>query len=509
MIDGVGDWHSGTTITRSYNKPTFFRNPLFEYPTAISSQVQSRNLPTPQPIYETIAMDVAYDHIQEEILTSHDTNNNQENDPSRQEAGSSNADASAHSSQRPNLDLGAEFQEKFRAFSSNPWGARLGGLWGNVRKQGETYYQGARQEYEAVSEEAIKGFTDLRATIVGRTRGLSTGGALKSEEDASDGTGQKGKDKENEGDKEGDPSAPTAPGAEKDKLDDETDEEGIISRFRSEAAKRLKDIEKAEDAADEALLRFGTNIRNFLRDAVSIAPPEGAKDDEKVLFESKDVDGKRVIHTTRFEAQLHAVHSNLDRLSQDPVSAEWSSWKNEFKVDSKTNEIASDLETYPELRRAMEALVPEKVEYADFWCRYYFLRLVIETEEKKRREMLKGASTVVDDEEVAWDEDSDSESDSPSTPQVTVDKAAGAGPTSDSPATMSASRLSSGNDTLRVAEPRCSNDQQSQADSDASYDVVSGAPSRAPNSPRESGMPAPTSSSAAKADDDSDEEDWE
>ncbi|KMW66391.1 hypothetical protein BDDG_11520 [Blastomyces dermatitidis ATCC 18188] len=24
--DGVGDWHGGTTITRSYNKPTFFRN---------------------------------------------------------------------------------------------------------------------------------------------------------------------------------------------------------------------------------------------------------------------------------------------------------------------------------------------------------------------------------------------------------------------------------------------------------------------------------------------------
>ncbi|OAT13313.1 hypothetical protein BDBG_17783 [Blastomyces gilchristii SLH14081] len=23
--DGVGDWHGGTTITRSYNKPTFFR----------------------------------------------------------------------------------------------------------------------------------------------------------------------------------------------------------------------------------------------------------------------------------------------------------------------------------------------------------------------------------------------------------------------------------------------------------------------------------------------------
>ncbi|OAX79549.1 hypothetical protein ACJ72_06131 [Emergomyces africanus] len=451
-------------------------------------------------------MDVAYDHIQEEIFTPQNTNNNQENNSATQETCADNADASAQSSQRPNLDLGAEFQETFRAFSSNPWGARLGGLWGTVRKQGETYYQGARQEYEAASEEAIKGLTGLRASIVGRTRALSLAGALKGE-DGSDETKELRKDPENE--KEGDAVTSTTTNANnKVQHGDEADGEGIISRFRSEAVKRLKDIEKAEDAADEALLRFGTNIRNFLRDAVSIAPPEGTEDTEKVLFESKDVDGKRVIHTTRFEAQLHAIHSNHDRLSQDPVSDEWPSWKSEFKVDNKTSEIASDLETYPELRRAMEVLVPEKVEYADFWRRYYFLRLVIEIDERKRKEMLKGVSAA-NDEEVAWDEDSDSESDSPSTPQVTIEKTAVADPAPASPDTMSASRLSSGNDTLKATERRNSNDQQSQADSDASYDLVSGAASRAPNSPKESEKPALTTSSSPTKPEDSDEEDWE
>ena len=38
----------------------------------------------------------------------------------------------------------------------------------------------------------------------------------------------------------------------------------------------------------------------------------------------------------------------------------------------------------------MEKLVPEKVEYAAFWTRYYFLRMVVETEEERRREILKG-----------------------------------------------------------------------------------------------------------------------
>lgn len=167
----------------------------------------------------------------------------------------------------------------------------------------------------------------------------------------------------------------------------------MLSRFRSEASKRLKDIEKAEDAADEALLKFGSNIRNFLRDAVTIAPPpdsDSTSDPSKVLFESKDSEGKRVIHTTRFDAQLHVIHSSLDSFLKDPVSPEWEPWTKSFDVDKKTEAISKDLEKHEELRRAMEKLVPEKVEYKDFWSRYYFLRHVIESEEQRRRETLRG-----------------------------------------------------------------------------------------------------------------------
>jgi hypothetical protein len=56
----------------------------------------------------------------------------------------------------------------------------------------------------------------------------------------------------------------------------------------------------------------------------------------------------------------------------------------------------------------------------------------------------------------------------------------------------------------KPAEGRKSNDQHSQPDSDASYDLVSGATSKAPGSPevRENGE-------AMKKDNESDEEDWE
>jgi hypothetical protein len=163
-----------------------------------------------------------------------------------------------------------------------------------------------------------------------------------------------------------------------------------LSRLRTEASKRLKEIEKAEDAADEALLKFGTNIRNFLRDAVTIAPPSGDDQGSTVLFESKDAHGKRVIHTTRFDAQLHAIHSSLDSFTKDPNTEEFKPWAAKFDAESKTGDISKDLENFPELRASMEKLVPDQVAYPDFWKRYYFLRHSVETAEARRRDLLKG-----------------------------------------------------------------------------------------------------------------------
>ncbi|PKX98407.1 BSD domain-containing protein [Aspergillus novofumigatus IBT 16806] len=407
-------------------------------------------------------MDIAYDHIQEEIFSS--------NESSKKEGSQDDSQTN-----RSNVDLNTELQETFRAFSASPWGIKIGGLWDNVRKQGESYYEGARQEYAAASEEAAKGLSDLKETIVGRTRGLSLSTAFTSA------SSERSKDETPT------PTAPRAGESQEEGASDAGASEGFLSRFKAEAARRLKEIEKAEEAADEAILRFGMTIGQKLREAVSIVPPD-AESSNKILFESKDAEGKRVIHATRFEAQLHVIHSNLESFTKDPVSDKWATFKEEFNVDNKTDAIAVDLEKYPELRSAMEKLVPEQVDYATFWSRYYFLRLVIETEEQKRKELLKGAN-VDEEEEVAWDDDSDDDTDSPSTPQVKTNN------TTQIP-TVDKSKL------LKPDEPRRSNDQQSQPDSESSYDLVSGNTSRAPGSPKEK---SPTT--AAK-DDDSDE-DWE
>ncbi|KAL4970715.1 BSD domain-containing protein [Aspergillus stella-maris] len=410
-------------------------------------------------------MDI-YDQVQGDFISAQQ---NSKKDENKDDASKPN---------EPALDLNTELQETFRAFSASPWGSRIGGLWGTVRKQGESYYEGARQEYAAASEEAVKGFSDLKDTLVGRTRGLSLNTAFGgAERGTTEGSLTPTESHVNESSKEKGQDGSDGKAASS---------EGFLTRIKAEASRRLKELEKAEEAADEAILQFGKNITQKLREAVTIVAPED-ESGSKLLFESKDAEGKRVIHATRFEAQLHVIHTTLDSFLKDPASDEWPAFQKSFNIDSKTAAIAADLEKSPELRTAMEKLVPEKVQYADFWSRYYFLRLVIETEEQKRKELLKGASAE-DEEEVGWDDDSDDDTDSPATPQVS-DKSRSS--------KDAVTKPSADSNTLKPTEPRRSNDQVSQPDSESSYDVVSGATSRTPASPKE------------KAKDDDSDDDWE
>ncbi|KUI69515.1 hypothetical protein VM1G_05243 [Cytospora mali] len=413
-------------------------------------------------------MDLAYDHIVEESLPK-------EEDGKRKASGAEQTQQS----------LNDEIQDAYKAFSASPWGAKIGGFFGTVVKQGESVYQEAQKELTAVGSEAQRGFTGLTNAVISRTRGLSLAGGEQSQQQQQ----QQGE------------------GSTKEMTTDEAlqESETVLSRLRAEAAKRLKDVQRAEDAADEALLRFGTNIRDFLREAVSIAPPSatspsdpnavGGAGSAAVMFESKDASGKRVIHTSRFDAQLHVIHTSTESFTKDPATGDWDSWGKEFDIESKTEEIGKDLEKYPELRSTMEKLVPETIPYENFWKRYYFLRHGIDLAEARRRDLLKAASA---EEEVGWDEDSDDEAAGSST-KAAEHRRPGSTESSTTihpPSTKASSTL------LKPTEPRKSNDERSQPDSETSYDMVgaaSGNPSNAPNSPKE----------GRRADDESDEEDWE
>ncbi|CAD6503603.1 BgTH12-03263 [Blumeria graminis f. sp. triticale] len=387
-------------------------------------------------------MDLAYDHIQEEALAP-------EKKLERNE-------------KQPETTLNSDFQEAYKAISSSPWGAKLGGFFGSVVKQGEEVYKEAQKELSEVGEEATKGLTGLRSTLISRTKGFS----LRIPSPSID--------------------APENSGLEEKEIQAEevlTPSGGVLARLRSEASKRLKKIEEAEDAADEALLKFGTNIRNLFRDAITIAPPselsEGQQD--SVKFESKDASGRRFIHTTRFDAQLHVIHTSSESFTQNSPSDEYNEWAKKFDVESQTEAISKDLDLYVELRGLMEKLVPDTISYTDFWTRYYFLRHSIETAEARRKDLLKGAAASAEL-EVGWDEDSDDEKDAKTEVKPVKESIS-----AHSSATILPGKFPVGPRLLNAEESRCSQDEKSIADSEASYDVVgcaSAAPSNAAGSPK-------------------------
>ena len=335
-------------------------------------------------------MDVAYDHVQEEAL-SPTPSSRPGNDASFKEASASSDPPKEAATQ--NAGLNTELHQAISSIQSTQWGAAIGGWFSSARKQGESFVQDLQKEAGEVREEAAKGLTSL----VERTKTISLG--------PDDGTSTV---------VPGEETVPVSKPIEKERHQAETKVEGkpeslpkdivreagtLVASLRSTAASRLKDLQQAEDAADEALLKFGTNIRDFLRDAVVVTAPNATNaESRELLFETSDPGtGRKVFHSSRLDAQLHAIHTTPSSFTSDPSDGEtWSQWQKDFDVESMTADIARDLEAYPELRKTMESLVPEKVEYVTFWARYWFLRRAVEEDEKKRKEILKGKSCVLD-----------------------------------------------------------------------------------------------------------------
>ncbi|KAI1498765.1 hypothetical protein F5X99DRAFT_392137 [Biscogniauxia marginata] len=430
-------------------------------------------------------MDLAYDHIAEEALPKENNNSNNNN----------NKDQSSSKKPEPQSTLNEDIQEAYRAFSASTWGAWLGGTVEKVVKQGESVYREASQEVTSLGADASRGLAVLRARAISLTTSPSVIGQSAQQ------TGDKDKDSE------------TTPTTARATSSDEAirESETVISRLKAEAAKRLKDLQRAEDAADEALLKFGSNVRDFFKDAIIVRPSteSGEGQENTHSFESKDNSGKRVIHTSRYDAQLHVLHSTEKSFTEDPATGEFAAWAKDFDVDDKTEDISDDLAKYPELRANMEKLVPDKVPYAEFWTRYYFLRHTVDTAEARRRDLLKAAST---EEEIGWGEESDDseeseeseeseddeESDDDTAPRKMTER-----PPRPSSTESSTTIHPPAKKDVKSTESRKSNDEKSQADSDTSYDLVgatSGNPSQAPSSPKES---------RRIEEEDSDEEEWE
>jgi hypothetical protein len=67
-------------------------------------------------------MDVAYDHIQEEAFPEDEDDKKRPGDNKKEESA-------------PQQSINQDFQDAYKAFSSSPWGVKLGGFWASAKKQ--------------------------------------------------------------------------------------------------------------------------------------------------------------------------------------------------------------------------------------------------------------------------------------------------------------------------------------------------------------------------------------
>lgn len=484
-------------------------------------------------------MDFAYDQITARSYAS-GSDRSGSNTPKPSESRKDSTTTSSVETPTPSSPqrqtLQSELQDTLRVLSATPWGTKLGGWWSSAKTQSASYYETARVEAARREQEAAKALEAARKVVVEQAQGVvsvvedSLDRVVNEERRAAEDEAKR-KIAVDRAEKESSPADAVGP------TEQETDT--LIARFKSTALTSLAEVHKAEDAADEALLRFGNTIRNFLRDTISITAPEQTSNStnassSRVLFETTAPgSGKRVIHASRLDAQLHLIHTTPSSFMSDPTDSgeEWEKWRySTFKIEDRTEQIAQDLEQFPELRETMEALA-EEVPYADFWRRYYFLRHIVEERETRRKELLKGefarytnkeaenvgisimlirrtaSATTQDEEVVGWDnDDSDSDSRSDTVLQIAA-KAKTERPTSTMTITTQSAPVS--HDPSRKSQDEKSLPDSHKSESEASYDLINASSSGAASHAQTTAASSPREKQKNTEPEESEDDDWE
>lgn len=369
-----------------------------------------------------------------------------------------------------NIDQAAEkfetgietaFQKLSTVVSSNPttsaWGSKLGGFWSKVRETSETALKEVGKDFVAAKNE-------LDDLLISAT--TSTDVATSQQQ-------QQQEQQQREISKEDqtlasstDTLRPESEGTTNNKKK-VTDMLGLLTKKAQLYIDDLdRDLEVIENKAGSYLTKVGTDLKSYLKDAVNVERPGvsstsgDAKENSEVLFNVPE-DIRSQIYSTRLDAQLHALHTSKDPFlvkNEDPA---WEPFLAKFDVDKKTDEIAADLEKYPELRKLMDEMVAE-IGYKDFWTRYYFMREQIAVQEEKRKQLLKETVTGEDEEELGWDDDEEEDEE-----KVTSKKAEKAEPKTPVKQEVKVNAI------VSEEKKKSLGIEDSRPSSEASYDLVS------------------------------------
>ncbi|CAO3578818.1 unnamed protein product [Absidia cylindrospora] len=125
-----------------------------------------------------------------------------------------------------------------------------------------------------------------------------------------------------------------------------------------------------------------------------------------------------IFSASRTEAMIAKLQTDRDAFLTDPKATLMANhdekqiqvletFNTGFNIEEYTPEISRLLEGSPDLRRTMEDLVPQQVDYTTFWRRYFYHAWSIEQEEQRRQMIFKGVEQEEDNDadDFKWDSD--------------------------------------------------------------------------------------------------------
>eukprot|EP00026_Physarum_polycephalum_P011134 Phypoly_transcript_11334.p1 GENE.Phypoly_transcript_11334~~Phypoly_transcript_11334.p1 ORF type:complete len:343 (+),score=82.05 Phypoly_transcript_11334:106-1134(+) len=155
--------------------------------------------------------------------------------------------------------------------------------------------------------------------------------------------------------------------------------------------------------SDEIINAYKEDLQEFSRTIVTDTSAVIKDNVDKFNTDSKATKTSSSSHT-HLQARLLRIQRDPKTYNEAPTDASYEAWSSNFNVGAPENtEAITQLLTSNETVRDFHtALVPTKVLYRDFWCRYYYRMHQLEEEEKRRAAILNSANAN-DDEEFSWD----------------------------------------------------------------------------------------------------------
>ncbi|KAL2611697.1 hypothetical protein R1flu_023389 [Riccia fluitans] len=113
---------------------------------------------------------------------------------------------------------------------------------------------------------------------------------------------------------------------------------------------------------------------------------------------------------SRYEAQVNAMQRDSSTYCDEPEDEEdYTAWRSAFKLADKKGDIEAITKDNAFMQELQARMVPLVVEHDVFWTRYFYRLHKLQQAEEQRADLVKRATTSLEEEELSWDVDEETE----------------------------------------------------------------------------------------------------